>query len=174
MNKEKQAWRSPWVIGWVALVAVVLLANITMIYLAMNNNPGLVVEDYYERGQDHEKTMLERMRNNPGWEMHIDPPSSLVQGTNATFNFSVRDSSGQPITPGRVTLYAYRPSDARMDFSTPMRIAGAGSYRTEVSFPLKGVWDLLFSVESGTEEYNAALRINVAPSNSLIPASQKP
>ena len=37
------------------------VANGVFIYLALNNNPGLVVDDYYERGQDYEKNMLKRM-----------------------------------------------------------------------------------------------------------------
>ena len=45
------AWRNPWVLGWLALVAVVLVVNAVMITIAFVTNPGLVTEDYYEKGQ---------------------------------------------------------------------------------------------------------------------------
>ncbi|MCW8847766.1 MAG: FixH family protein, partial [Sedimenticola sp.] len=60
MTEKQSPWRNPWVLGWVGLVVVFLLANFVMIYLAITKNPGLVVDNYYERGQDYEKNMLKR------------------------------------------------------------------------------------------------------------------
>jgi len=38
-----------------------------------------------------------------------------------------------------------------------------GRYQAEVTFGLKGVWDTLVSVQKNGDEYNEALRVNVAP-----------
>ena len=48
--QASSAWRSPWFIGLDWMVAVVLAVNATMITLAFVTNPGLVIDDYYERG----------------------------------------------------------------------------------------------------------------------------
>ncbi len=162
MQKKKSALSNPWVIGWFGLVIVVLAVNGVMIFLAIDNNPGLVVEDYYERGQDYERHMLERMKRNPGWLMNIVVPEPLYENEPALFRFVVVDKAGVPVTSEEVQLFAYRPSDARRDFSVPMAAEEPGRYRAEVGFPLKGVWDVLVSIQGQDDEYHAARRIQVA------------
>ena len=163
MIAENSAWRSPWVRAWVATLVIVVAANIVMIYLAVDASPGLVVEDYYERGQDYEKNMVSRMKKDPGWRMRIEASNTPPLATPVPINFSVMDKEGQPVIPDSVTFYAYRPSDAKQDFSEPMQQQSPGRYLTNVSFPLKGVWDTLVSVQKGDEEYHQARRFIVAP-----------
>ena len=55
-SQPTPAWKSPWVIGWIALVSVVLIVNLTLVILGISTNPGLVIETFYDRGQNHEKT----------------------------------------------------------------------------------------------------------------------
>jgi len=52
------AWQNPWLVAWVGAVFLVLGVNIFMAYLAFRTSPGLVVNDYYARGQDYEKHMV--------------------------------------------------------------------------------------------------------------------
>jgi nitrogen fixation protein FixH len=147
--------------GWVGLILMFLVANIVMIYLAIDSNPGLVVEDYYERGQDYENTVLSKIARNPGWLMRVDVPQAMAVDRPDAIRFFLVDKAGQPVTPDEVHLYAYRPSDADHDFSLPMTEEGKGRYLTEVRFPLIGTWDLLVSARQGEEEYNVSQRINV-------------
>ncbi len=161
---HQSAWRSPWMWGWFGVLASVVTANCIMIYFAVEGGPGLVVEDYYERGQHYEKNMVARMAKDPGWVMHISEPKKLRQGKPATIEFSLATKEGGAVNPDSVTLYAYRPSDAKADFSVPMQSAGSGLYQAEVTFALKGVWDILVSVQKEGEEYNEALRLGVMPS----------
>ncbi len=155
------AWKSPWLIGWVLLILVVLGVNLIMVYLAMKTNPGLVTEDYYERGQDYEKTRFSKEANDPGWHMNIDMPKKLYAGNDIPFSFTVLDKAGVPVKPDSVTFYAYRPSDAKRDFSLPMERVAAGLYSVKAKFVLKGVWDVLVSVKHGDEEYNHGRRLNL-------------
>ena len=155
------AWKSPWVIGWVASIAIVLAVNATMVWLAIDSNPGLVVQDYYERGQHYEKTLVSKMAKDPGWLMTISPPAELILGQTQPMRFSLVDKAGVPVRPDAVTFHAYRPSDASRDFSLPMEQEGPGRYRADVAFPLKGIWDLLVSVRQGEDEFNVGRRISV-------------
>lgn len=161
MTEKKSAWQSPWVIAWVAMVAIFFTMNAVMVYLAESNNPGLVVKDYYKRGQDYEKNMLKRQARNPGWQMNVELPPKIGVNEPVICRFSVMDKEGRPVEPEAVDFHAYRPSDARQDFSLPMRKTGPGRYEAEIRFPLLGAWDTLVSVKHGEDEYNAPKRIGV-------------
>lgn len=160
--KATSAWRSPWVIGWVGLVAVVLAVNLTMVVLAVATNPGLVNYDFYERGQNYEKTLMSRLARDPGWTLKADFPADIKPNEPTTLRVVLVDKAGQPVKPERVTFFAYRPSDQSMDFSVPMVEEGRGRYVAQVSFPLFGFWDGLVAVQQGGDEYTTGARIVVA------------
>ena len=165
MPEKNSAWRSPWVIGWSALILVVFLVNLLMIYLAISGNPGLVVEDYYERGQDYEQNMVARMEKNPGWLMRVEMPDNPIQGVALPIRFVLSTKDGAQVDPDSVAFHAYRPSDAKQDFAVTMQQQIPGTYLADVTFPLKGVWDVLVSVQKDGEEYNEAIRVNIAAGN---------
>ncbi|OMH38748.1 FixH family protein [Motiliproteus sp. MSK22-1] len=161
MGKIQSAWRSPWVIGLTVMGVIFVTANFYLIYLAGDRAPSLVAENYYERGQDYEKNMLKRLAKDPGWKMTLTPPAKISLKQPAEFQFSLLDKEGKVVTPDSVTLFAYRPSDSRADFSTEMSRLAPGNYQVKTQFPLKGYWDLLASVKDGEEEFNISLRIFV-------------
>ena len=161
MSDKNSAWRSPWVIAWVAMVAIFLTMNLIMIYMAIDHNPGLVNDDFYKRGQDYEKNMLKRQARDPGWKMRLVLPKKIGVNERVACRFSVTDKSGKPIAPDSVTFYAYRPSDSGQDFSAPMQEVEPGIYESQVNFPLLGAWDTLVSVKKGEDEFNTPKRIGV-------------
>ncbi len=160
MSNKQSAWRSPWVIGWAGMLVVFVTANVVMLYLAGDSTHRLVVKDYYDRGQDYEKNMLKRLAKDPGWVMEIESPQFVNVDKPTSFAFRVNDKEGKPVVPDSVTFFVYRPSDARHDFSVPMVLMEPGLYQTEAMFPLKGVWDILVSVQSGEDEFNTHHRIS--------------
>lgn len=161
MTDKNSAWRSPWVIAWVAMVVIFFTMNMVMIYFAQSNNPGLVAEDFYDRGQDYEKNMLKRQARNPGWHMKVVLPKKIGVDEPVICRFTVSDKDGEPVDPTAVIFYAYRPSDAKQDFNVPMQQVEPGIYEAEVSFPLLGAWDTLVSAKRGDDEYNTPKRIGV-------------
>ncbi len=166
MAKKNSPWRSPWIIGWLSLLLVFLLANGIMIYLAIEGNPGLVVDDYYERGQDYEKNMLKRMAKDPGWDMKIIMPELIEVAKPMLVNFTVLDVAAKPVNRDSVTFYAYRPSDAKKDFSVPMQRIDDGLYEAWVTFPLLGIWDVLVTVTNVDGEINFPHRVDVGDTRS--------
>jgi nitrogen fixation protein FixH len=155
------AWRSPWIIAWFALVASVLAINALMVYFAIQSNPGLVVDDYYDRGQHYEKTLASRLAKDPGWSMQPEMPIGIKAGESRALRFTLTDKAGQPVSADGVTFYAYRPSDVTRDFSLPMTLEGPGRYVVEASFPVMGMWDTLFAVRQGADEYTRGQRFMV-------------
>lgn len=160
-DKKNAAWRNPWVIAWVTMVVVFFSMNVFMIYMATENSSGLVVDDFYDRGQDYEQNMLKRMARDPGWKMRVQLPKKIDINQTVTCRFSVKDKSGQPVSPDSVTFYAYRPSDNTADFSAPMQEVAPGIYEAEVKFTLLGAWDTLVSATKGEDEFNTPKRIGV-------------
>ena len=162
VDKKQSAWRSPWLIGWILLIVVVLVVNIIMITFSISGNPGIVVEDYYDRGKDYEQNMLKRMARDPGWQMNIEAPDFIELDQPTTFRYTVVGKDGELVDVNKVVFYAYRPSDVNMDFSKEMQLVEPGLYQVDVSFPLKGAWDILVSAKGESDEYNTPLRIGVA------------
>jgi nitrogen fixation protein FixH len=160
-HKSLPAWKSPWVVAWIALVIAVLGVNGVMVYFAVATNPGLVVEDFYERGQNYEHTMLSKDARNPGWTLRADIPQEIVAGVPSAIRFFLVDKAGQPVTPESVELFVYRPSDAARDFSIVMTQEGPGRYLANVSFPLIGAWDILLAARYGEDEFHVGQRVDV-------------
>ena len=161
-TRSTPAWHSPWLIGWFALVATFLAVNGVMIYFAVTTNPGLVVEDYYDRGQYYENHLASKLAQDPGWVMRTHIPQDIKAGETQVLQFLVVDTAGQPVSVEDVTFYAYRPSDGGRDFSLPMETEAPGRYAVTVSFPLVGVWDALFAARLGGVEHSLGQRLIVA------------
>ena len=155
-------WRNPWVWGWIGLVLSVLIVNLTMVLVAIATNPGLVTDDYYDRGQHYEKTLVSRLAKDPGWTMRVDIPDDLKANQSATILVTLVDQAGRPVTPDRVIFFAYRPSDKSQDFAVPMTKVGAGQYSVHLTFPLIGVWDSLIAIRQGEDEFTIGERLKVA------------
>ncbi|MFW2373674.1 MAG: FixH family protein [Gammaproteobacteria bacterium] len=157
------AWRNPWVLGWIALVVVVLAVNIGMISLAFITNPGLVTEDYYEKGIDYEENFNKRQlaRNALGWSYRTEFPTSPVMNTDELYRFSIVDKVGRPLSDAKVSISVYRPSDVSADFNVHMLEVAPGVYQSKMNYPLKGFWELTVQIERGEDEYYFSRRTSV-------------
>lgn len=162
-QSNKRAFRNPWVLGGLALIGTVLAVNITMITLAITTNPGLVSQDYYERGRYNERHYVQRVaeRSALGWTANLEVPASVQRGATQTYRVVVVDRIGEPLRGAAVTLNAFRPSDAKADFSLRLEEVGAGIYQVPVEFQLKGIWDLLIEVKQDDQTLELPRRITV-------------
>ncbi len=162
-QSNKSAFRNPWVLGWLALVLLVLAVNIGMVTTAVVTNPGLVDKDYYEKGRDYERHLLTQMaaKSALGWKVQLDPPERIVMSKPDTFRFTALDSAGRPLTHAKVEAKAYRPSDADADFSAVLSETSPGHYEGPISFKLKGIWELTLIITLGEHSYDISRRIIV-------------
>jgi nitrogen fixation protein FixH len=160
---NKRALRNPWVLGWLALVAVVLGVNIFMISMAFVTSPGLVSKSYYEQGRELERTVQSRSaaRTALGWNLQLETGGELHAGRAGGLRMVALDKAGQPLTAAQVVVHAYRPSDAESDFSLPLAERAPGEYVGEVNFPLKGAWDLVVEVRQGENTFNLPRRVSI-------------
>ena len=157
------AWRNPWVIGWISLVAVVLIVNITMISIAFISSPGLVEEDYYEKGQDYEQNINKRKaeRNALAWSYTTDFPAKPVVNKPSHYSFNLVDKYGVALIDADVVFSAYRPSDADADFKVKMIETVSGRYEANIAYPLKGIWQFTIAIKSHEDNYSFTRRTSV-------------
>ncbi|WP_456407009.1 FixH family protein [Thiolapillus sp.] len=160
---SKRAFRNPWVLGWIGGILLVLGVNAAFIVTAIMTNPGLVEKDYYEKGQEQEKTFIsqQQSRNRLGWQMKLEAVRDPIVGESARYTFNVVDTAGIPIDGDKAVIQAYRPSDVNADFSTDMQEIAPGVYSVELVFPLKGVWDLSAVLIKGEDKLKITRRISV-------------
>ena len=159
-----RAWRNPWVIGWVSLVAIVLAVNIFMISLAFITSPGLVVEDYYEQGRDYEQKINQKLAawSALGWTIQTNFPEKPVMQQPESYRVTLVDKQGLPLSKANVRLKAYRPSDADADFSQIMTEIYPGIYETRINFQLKGAWELNVYVDHNKDSYQTSVPVFVS------------
>jgi len=158
-----KALKNPWVLGWLALLFVVIAVNIGFISLAFITNPGLVDKNYYENAQDYEENLVKYRdaRTALGWSYQANFPSNPIINKKELYRLSVVDKVGQPLTAATVTLHGYRPSDASADFQTALSEVGAGIYEGYITYPLKGIWDITVNVLRDEDRYDFSRRASI-------------
>ena len=151
-EKQQHWYKSPLLLIWLFLVLTAMSGTIYMVIQANSGFPGLVVDDYYERGQDYEENILKKLQENEKWTTEFHMQDAHLNKA-APISFTIRAKSGAMAQAEKVTLYAYRPSDSKKDFNIPMTLANDKiTYQADVSFAMKGKWELIASVViNGTE-----------------------
>ncbi|MCK5648508.1 MAG: FixH family protein [Gammaproteobacteria bacterium] len=162
VNSNSQQWyKSPMLIGWLFLVLTAMAGTIYMVIQANTGFPGLVVDDFYERGQNYEENILTKLENNEKWTTEFQVPE-ILQNKSISILFSINDNNGQPVSAEKIILFAYRPSNAKKDFSAPMSLSDdQRTYQANMTFDSKGKWDLLASVTIDGTEVNYAKNVFV-------------
>ncbi len=165
---NKEAFRNPWVLGWIGGILLVLGVNAAFIVTAIVTSPGLVEKNYYEKGRDQERNFVsqQQMRNRLGWYMTLNTIRKPVTGESARYSFNVVDAKGTPIDADGAVIQAYRPSNVNADFSTKMQKIAPGVFSAELIFPLKGAWDLNVVLSKGEDSLKLTRRISVLSSSS--------
>ncbi len=162
-QSNPKAFKNPWVIGWIALVATVIAVNIGFISLAFVTNPGLVDKNYYDNAQDYEENLIKyrAARAALGWSYQADYPNNPIINKKMLYQITVVNKVGQPLLNAQITINAYRPSDANADFKTPLTEIGNGIYQGHIRFPLKGIWEVTTIIKHGDDKYDFSRRASI-------------
>lgn len=161
--KQESAWQNPWVWLLAGIMATTLLVNGTLITIAFMTPPGLVVDDYYDKGKAYLYTQAKEKEDAArlGWDLILDLPK--VPAINKSDSYLIRaiDNQGQPIVAAEAEFAAFRPVENGHDFAVPMHDVGAGYYAADVDFSLPGNWDLIVTIKQGEDQLDIAKRIFV-------------
>ena len=152
-QSNKSGFRNPWVLGMMALIAVVLAVNATFIWFTMKEGRSTLVErDYKTKDRKSNDMLLSELRAQQAlaWQTEIKKPKSIVMGTPTAYEISIKDRDGKPVS-GTLEVEAYRASDANKDFTTAFKEVAPGLYQGYINFPLKGYWELRIRSQRGEE-----------------------
>jgi len=163
-QKNNEALKNPWVLGMLLFLVVFLTANAIFIYQAFSNPPNLVVADFYERGKNYEQTQkrLEQEKS-LGWSGLIMIPAQTRVNQIQNYQVFIQGKNSVALNLDSVTLYAYRPSDAKADFSIEMQQTNPGIYVADASFNLPGTWDINVEAAQGEQKFLLTKRISIKP-----------
>ncbi|WP_028487393.1 FixH family protein [Thiomicrorhabdus chilensis] len=155
-------WKNPFIIAWFVILTIVLGVNFFMVSMAIVTNPGLVVDDFYEKGKNMDAVLANRKRMEQlGWQLNVDLPI-LSEAKPSTVTLNVLDKENQSMNVDSAMLYFYRPSDKNLDGELALNSTGLpGQYQAEFTLPLKGKWDLMIEVQKDGERYNIGRSIMV-------------
>lgn len=163
-QKNNEALKNPWVLGFLAFFVTFLTANIIFIYLAFTSPPHLVVEDFYERGKRYEDTQ-KRIEQEKllGWTGLLMVPTAIRVNQKQIFEVLIHGKNSVALALDSVTINLYRPSDAEADFSVEMIAKAPGRYIAETHFKLPGIWDVIVVAKQGEQEFLVTKRITISP-----------
>lgn len=155
-------WKNPFVIGWVLILTTVLAVNFFMVSMAIVTNPGLVIDDFYEKGKNMDKILAERKRMEAlGWQLQVDLPV-MTEGKSQPVQLTVLDKENQPMSVDTAVLYYYRPSDRNLDGEQVLQSTGQiGVYQADFMLTPKGKWDVIVEVTQGENRFSLGRSIMV-------------
>ncbi|MBF0219454.1 MAG: FixH family protein [Gammaproteobacteria bacterium] len=162
-QSSKSALHNPWVIGWLAALLLVIGVNAAFIITAFVTAPGLVNENYYERGQAYEKNRLKlnAIKSELDWQPTLQLPERFITQTSQIVRLQVEDKNQQPLNADKVMLTAYRPSDASLDFTVEMVPVVDGLFQATLKLPLQGMWELHLAITADNHTLDMVKRVKV-------------
>jgi hypothetical protein len=152
---NKSALRNPWFLGMIGLIVLVLGVNGAFIWHAMSNNRSTLVDhDYNAEGRKSDTSELKEIELNRvlAWKTTIKQPQTRVMNSPAAYEISVVDRGGVPVS-GTMEVVSYRAADASKDFTTVFKEVSPGNYQGNITFPLKGFWELRIRVKRGNDVF---------------------
>ncbi len=156
------AWKNPFIIGWVGILILVVTVNFFMVGMAIVTSPGLVMENFYEKGKNLGTVIARRNRMEKiGWQMDLVMPT-LISGQNKTLQLNVMDKEGVAFDVDSAVLYFFRPSnkkyDGKVEFKNYNKV---GQYRSSINLPLKGYYQIVVEIKKGEDMMQLGKKIMV-------------
>lgn len=155
-QKNASGLRNPWLLSLLALIVLVLSVNGAFIWLATRDGKAALVDhEYKTRDRKSNAQVLSELATQQtlAWQTTIKRPKAIVLNRPAAYEIRIVDKDGKSVS-GHLSVEAYRASNANRDFTTPFRETSAGNYQGEITFPLKGYWELRIHITRGTDNFS--------------------
>ena len=142
-QQPKQGWiREPYV--WLILLFPLLavIGGIITTWLAVTSDDGLVVDDYYKRGLEINRT-LDRDRAAQGYDL-----KSIIHTTDDDQHISVLLQGNRLFSPpGQITLHLLHPTRSGHDRTLLLERNPQGLYQGDLPPLIRGNWHVLIEAQ---------------------------
>lgn len=141
----------PWY--FVAFFVVLAILDGIFVTIAVSTHRGVITEHAYKKGLEYNKVVTASEKQDIlGWLGNIDFDKN-------TINFDLKDKNRQAVKGAKVTAYFTRSTQAGYDFSTPLELNKEGIYAKQITFPLKGLWDVRILATWHHQQYQKSKKI---------------
>ena len=145
MNDSQKRSKIPYF--FVAFFLVVLLVNISYIYISQSTWRGISTQNSYQKGLQYNQVLQTvKKQKKLGWKMKIQLKNSDKE---ILILLDLKDKNSRQISDAKVVIEFKRPTQEGADFSQELKFVD-GFYRAKTNFPLRGQWD--FSVIAVKDE----------------------
>jgi len=148
----------PWI--FVAGFAVIIGVNATLIVYAIRTFSGLVVEHPYQKGLAYnaEKAQIDR-QTKLGWHyLVVAQPKAATPGE-IVVEIHWTDAAQAPLDNLVITGRLERPVENLPALPVAFTPVGGGRYRSIITPPERGAWDLYATAVRGSDSFEAAERL---------------
>lgn len=137
----------PWL--FVAGMALVVVVNGVLIYLATTTWSGLSVERAYERGVAYNRALAAAARQEAlGWRVTVQLASA---GDTTRVTVEARDRDGRPVEGLRIEATLERPVEAGKSQPVEFEPSGIGQYAATVGRLRPGQWQTNLVASRGND-----------------------
>ncbi|MBE0642464.1 MAG: FixH family protein [Bacteroidetes bacterium] len=151
-QKAKRVYH-PWAVGTTIVIAVFLVATITLVVIISQQDYDLVTQNYYEKDLGYQKEIDTRQRTGALDEK----PRLELDRTAKVCNVSFPSRADYSGISGEVVFY--RISDANRDLRHPLSLTPEGRQYISVSGLQPGQWIAKLRWTEGGQEYYIEERI---------------
>lgn len=146
----------PWV--FVGLFGVVLVANGTMITVAITTFTGMETVSAYKKGIDYNKRLEAAAKQEAlGWQAALDAEAG--DAGQMVMIFALDDRDGAPVAAADVLAKVDRPLQDGLDRMVVFDEIESGRYRATIDLPLEGQWEVQIDAVARGDRYQLTKRI---------------
>jgi len=178
-QKNKQAWRNPWVFGLAVVVLSGVLINARMLWNVIHTPMRLLDENYSVKAHhqyDAKWVQQQAERSTLGWQAKLHSPQRLqndplaaesatrfiLTTSPAQFKLELNDRDGKPVQGGQVTINAQWPATSALDTSVTLHETAPGRYEGDMEFSRAGNWDIIINVQHQDSLFEMEQKVFVA------------
>jgi nitrogen fixation protein FixH len=154
-NSNKSAGIT-WLIVVISLLSIMLMANGTLLWKALDDPSHVVVKDYYKKAVDWDSTAEQIATNDKlGWQVDLafDEVAPGVENAiddggkpNVLLRVYLKDNAGQPLKDAVVNLSCYFNARAANVFESTLKKDG-DAYSSALRLGPAGVWQFYLEIE---------------------------
>lgn len=141
---------------FLAFFAVFITVDMFYIYIANKSWRGVAIQNSYHKGLNYNQTINQsKTQAKLGWQVKI---SLEPMGNNISrLRIDLKDAQNNPIQNAEISADFKRPTQEGYDFSSTIDFDGK-AYVKELSFPLKGQWNIELTVTKNGQIFKTAQR----------------
>ena len=133
--------------------------------------PGVISHDYQKKEALYNNYLHQvEAQKERGWQVHYGWVGEAIAQQPSSFQVQASDKNGENLRDATVEARFLRPSDKNQDFSVALTEAEPGTYRASVKPPLPGLWQVVITVQRGSDVHEIRASTDVLAAASPAPA----